>query len=378
MAKKMILTLTAVIAVLFFHCGKKGPLKLEPEILPKKVENFTVSQVGSSIRLMWDFPKLMADKKKTELVPENVSKIEVYYSTKEILGGKFRKKSKLLKKLTMANLTPYIDPFLKKRLEELTSVDRKKRERFTYYAEIPFDVKELNLKPHFFAVRYIYGRKKSPLSDVAFLQSQTPVKAIDDLKVTRENKLIKLEWTKPKEDVLGMPVPNIAGYLVFRRTIPKPEEGAETEQQESTFERINKNNVLNEYYEDRDTGRDGEYQYYVSTLISSTIESAPSPPVSVTVTDIYPPDVPANLVCFKAADHMFLTWKPVADEDLSHYRVYRKAKGEDEIKLIEDNVTSPQYKDKNVQKGVLYIYTVTSVDTRGNESEHSDSAKEEF
>jgi fibronectin type 3 domain-containing protein len=376
MAKKTIFTLTAIILVLAIHCGKKGPLKLEPEILPKKVENFKASQVGSSIRLQWDFPKIMADKKKTELFPENVTKIEVYYSTKNILGGKFRKKSDLIKKLTMKNLTRYVDPFQKKRMEELTSIERKKKERFTYYTDIHFETKNLTGKTHFFAIRYLYGRKKSPLSQVTVLSTQTPVKAISDLKVTRENKLIKLDWSKPKEDILGMPVPNIAGYIVFRKTIPKTTE--ETEPQEYIFEKINRNNVLTEYYEDKDTGQDGEYHYYVSTVISGTIESAPSSTVSVSVTDVYPPDIPANLVCFKASDHIFLTWKPVADDDLSHYRIYRKSEKENEYKLVEDNVTTPQYKDKDVQKGVLYNYTITSVDVRGNESDHSNSVKEEF
>jgi hypothetical protein len=378
MARKVILILTAVILILSIHCGKRGPLKLEPEILPKKVERFKLTQVGGSIRLQWDFPKIMADKKKTELLPENVTKIEVYYSTKEILGGKFRKKSDLLRKLTMKNLTRYIDSFQQKKMEELTSVERKKRERFTYYTDIPFETKNLTGKTHFFAIRYLYGRKKSPLSKVEFLVTQTPVKAINDLKVTKENKLIKLQWTRPKEDILGIPVANIAGYTVSRKTIPKTTDETPAEPQESTFQRINRNNVLTEYYEDRDTGRDGEYRYYVSTVISGAIESAPSPIASVNVTDIYPPDIPANLVCFKASDHMFLTWKPVSDEDLSHYRIYRKREGKSEFSLVGDNVTSPQYKDKDVQKGVLYHYTVTSVDVRGNESDHSNSVKEEF
>jgi fibronectin type 3 domain-containing protein len=328
---------------------------------------------------MWDFQKILADKK-TKLEPEKITKIQVYYSEKQILGGKFRKKSTLLRKLKMKDLTRYENPWVLKKLEELSSYEREKREKFTYFVDIPFKIKNLTAKSHFFAIRYIYGKKKSPLSKVAFLVTNTPVKPIENLKATKENKLIKLEWNKSQQDVVGMAVPNIAGYKVFRKRKIATQNTDETadESSDETFQIISRGNVLTEYFEDRDTGIDGEYQYYVSTVTSSVIESAPSNVVSVTVTDLYPPDIPANLVSFKASDHMFLTWKAAPDKDLSHYCIYRKSAEKNEFTLIADDVTTNYYKDKKIQKGTLYFYSVTAVDERGNESEYSNIVKEQF
>jgi hypothetical protein len=383
MTKKVIFTLLlpSIVLVLIFslNCGKKGPLKLEPEMVPREAVNLRISQVGENIRVMWNFQKILADKK-TELEPEKITKIQVYYSDKHIPDGKFRKKSTLLRKLKMKDLTRYESPWMLKKLAELSSYERKKREQFTYFVDIPFKIKNLTNKSHFFAIRYIYGRKKSPISKVAFLVTNTPVKPIENLTVTREKKLIKLEWSKPQQDVLGMAVPNIAGYKVSRKRTITPQKTDETEDESSdeTFQIISRGDILTEYFEDRDTGIDGEYQYYVSTVISNVIESAPSNVVSVNVTDLYPPDIPANLVSFKASDHMFLTWKAVPDKDLSHYCIYRKTAEKDEFVRIADDVTTNYFKDKKVQKGTLYFYSVTAVDDRGNESEYSNIVEEQF
>ena len=75
---------------------------------------------------------------------------------------------------------------------------------------------------------------------------------------------------------------------------------------------------------------------------------------------------------------MFLTWKPVMDKDFSHYRVYRRFPPDNEFQLAADNVTSTSYKDKDLKAGNTYFYVVTSVDTKGNESEYSNEVKEQF
>ena len=365
------------LSIFSLNCGKKGPLKMEPGILPKAVVNLKTSQVGENIRVQWDFPKILADKK-TDLDPEQITKIEVYYSKKEILGGKFRKKSTLLRKLKMKDLTRYVDPWQSKVLAKLPSHERKKKERFIYFVDIPFKTKDLTAKSHFFAVRYLYGKRKSPISNVVYMVTNTAVKPIDDLKMTREKKSIKLQWSKPQQDVLEMPVANIAGYQVYRKIKTKKTDETAVEPSDEAFEKLNRSNILSEYFEDRDTGIDGDYQYCVSTVISNDIESAPSNVVSVSVTDLYSPDIPVNLVSFRASDHMFLTWKAVSDEDLSHYRIYRKTADENEFTRVADDVTANRYKDKKVQKGTLYFYSVTAVDEKGNESEYSNIVNEKF
>jgi hypothetical protein len=380
MAKKGIILLTTFMLVLSLNCGKKGPLKLEPELLPRGILNLSISQVGDNIRLRWNFPGKLKDNK-TLLETENITRIEVYYSQKEILGGKFRKKSTLLRKLQMNEITPYQDPMFKKGTAKSTASQKEKKRNLSFFVDIPFKIKDLNAGAHFFALRYFYGKKKSPLSEVGFIITQTPVKPIDDLGINIENKVVKLKWSRPQSDVSGLPLANIRGYNIFKKIkAGEDKKTGETagEPLDEPFGQINNNPVLAEYFEDSDTGTDGEYLYYISTVVSKDIESAPSPVVSVHITDIFPPDIPGNLVTFKAADHMFLTWRAVSDNDLSHYRVYRKTAEEDDFQLIADEVTANQYKDTNVQAGTLYFYAVTAVDTKGNQSEYSNTVKEEF
>jgi hypothetical protein len=363
MGKKFILLLTTVMLALSLNCGKKGPLILEPELLPLVCENLTLSQVGSNIRLQWDFPKRLSDNK-TDLDFQKITRVEIYYSGKDIPGGKFLKKSTLLRKMEKTEIAS---------LSPLSS-----QAPLTFAVELPFKVQDLNAKSHFFGIRYLYGKKKSPLSGVVAMNTQSPVKPIDDLQITRENKLIKLKWSKPQTDVSGLPIANIVGYKICRRIKSAKTGDAAGNTVEELFRKINYNPVLSEYYADGDTGRDGEYQYYVSTMTTNEIESSPSPIVSVTVSDIYPPEIPANLVTFKGADHLFLTWKASGDTDLSHYRIYRKTTEEGEFTLLADQVTGNQYKDKDVKKGTLYFYALTAVDKKGNESQFSSTAKEEF
>jgi hypothetical protein len=327
--------------------------------------------------LEWDFPQVLADKKRTDFEIEKITRIYIYYSDKEILGGKFRKKSTLLKKLKLEDLTQSPPP---KNPAPVRPGMREKK-NLSYFINIPFKLKELDNKQHFFGIQYYYLKKRSPMSEIVFIFSRAPVKPVTDIKLNHENKVIKLTWAKPLLDEAGKSITDIAGYNIYRKI--ESEKAGEAEAnigtiEEETFSKINRSSVLLEYYEDKDTGTNGNYSYYVSAVISNQIESAPSETVSIKVTDIFPPEIPANLVCFKAQDHLFLTWKPVKDTDFSHYRVYRRLPPDEEFQLLADKVTATSYKDLDLKAGETYFYVVTSVDTKGNESEYSNEVKEQF
>ena len=366
-----------LVIIFLFGCGKKGPLRLEPELIPKAAEKLKLFQIGNNLKLEWDFPQALADKKKTELEIAKISKIYIYYSDKEILGGKFRKKSTLLKKLKPEDLIQSPPPLTPAPIRP----GMREVKNLSYFINIPFKLKELDNKQNFFGIQYYYQKKKSPMSEIVFIFSRAPVKPVTDLKLNHENKVIKLSWAKPLLDEAGKSITDIAGYNIYRKI--EPEKAGEAAAnigtlEEEVFSKVNRSNVLIEYYEDKDTGINGNYSYYVSAVISNQIESAPSETVSIKVTDIFPPEIPANLVCFKAQDHLFLTWKPVLDTDFSHYRVYRRLPANKEFQLVADKVTSTSYKDKDLKAGKTYFYVVTSVDTKGNESEYSNEVKEQF
>jgi fibronectin type 3 domain-containing protein len=71
-----------------------------------------------------------------------------------------------------------------------------------------------------------------------------------------------------------------------------------------------------------------------------------------------------------------LIWAPVTDADLAGYNVYRHEPGSTPEKLNSDLVKAPAYRDMKVVKGRTYIYSVSAVDVRGNESARSEEASE--
>jgi fibronectin type 3 domain-containing protein len=383
MVKRIALLFLMLMVTLFINCGKKGPLRLEPGLVPQGIENVQISQVGKQIKLQWDFPQTLADKKQTEMEVDKIDKIYIYYSPKEILGGKFRKKSTLLRKLKPGDLSPVTEVDTPTRLQSQTAATTTtvitEKENFSYFVMIPFKLDDLANNDHFFGVQYYYQKKKSPLGNVVYIHSMTPLKPVNGLKVIQENKVNKLTWTRPQQDEANNMAGTIAGYKIYRKIAPEEAVSEGHSPGSAGFKKLNQDNVLTEYYEDTDTGTNGTYSYYVSTIISNQIESEPSAPVSVKVADIFPPEVPANPVIFRASDHMFLTWKPVTDLDLSHYRVYRRSPPEEEFSLIADEITANHYKDtKDLIKGKTYFYVVTALDKKGNESEYSNTVKERF
>jgi hypothetical protein len=330
--------------IFLLGCGAKGPLKLEPRKTPTVIKDIKILQLGNNLRLMWNFPDKLSDKK-TRMEIKGIRKIRIYHADGLLTPKKFKKKSSLIMKLKDKELI--------------------KKDNY-FYADLAFKTKNLDKKQHSFAIRYSYEKDKAPLSKIVTLETVIPTKAIEDLSIVKENKVIKLKWSRPKLNLNNAVIRYVTGYRVYRKI------------EKGDFSPLNRENVLEEYYEDTDTGRDGEYFYTVSSILSQEIESEPSNIVSVKVEDVFPPDPPSNLISFRADDHIFLTWHEITEKDLDFYRIFRKSSPDDEFKLLADKVKQNYFKDLTVQKGVLYIYAVTAIDKKGNESQISNITKETF
>lgn len=372
---KNLVYIIPILLVIFFtiDCGKKGPLKLEPVLDPPPVTNFKVSQVGANLKLQWEFPTTFSDKKKTELLTDKIDKIQIYYSTKELPGNKYAKKASIIRKLKLSDISI---------TEESVTVDNSKKRKTevtktTCSFSIPFKLQDLDNKNHWFSVQYFYHKRKSPICDVVFFRTIVPVQPVSNITLNRERKVVKIKWGKPNIDESGKPVPSIAGYDIYKKSSPTKQDSS-VPQNENTFKKLNSSPILREYFEDTDTGTDGVYYYYISAIILTGVETAPSQIIELDISDIYPPEVPANVVVFRGSDHMAVTWGNVEDPDLDFYRVYRKTSDKDNYKLLVDKVNSNSYTDKNIKNGVTYYYTITAVDKKGNESQHSQEVKEQF
>lgn len=130
------------------------------------------------------------------------------------------------------------------------------------------------------------------------------------------------------------------------------------------------------------------YEYRAATLTvveqankpPITIEGDDTPAVKVFADDIFPPAVPSGLQAVFSGPgqkpFIDLVWAPVTDIDLAGYNVYRSEDGTAPVKLNPEPLKTPAYRDSDVVSGKQYVYSVTSVDVRGNESARSEPARE--
>jgi hypothetical protein len=129
-----------------------------------------------------------------------------------------------------------------------------------------------------------------------------------------------------------------------------------------------------------------EYHANIATVITrpgqpeAQVEGEDTPEVKVFTHDIYPPAVPSGLQAVFSgpgqAPFIDLIWAPVVDLDFAGYNVYRHEPGSAPEKLNPELLKTPTYRDATVSSGRTYSYSVSSVDTRGNESARSGEAIE--
>ncbi len=129
-----------------------------------------------------------------------------------------------------------------------------------------------------------------------------------------------------------------------------------------------------------------EYHAETVTILSSAgqpearVESDDSPEVKVFADDVFPPAVPSGLQAVFSGPgqqpFIDLIWAPVTDVDLDGYYIYRHEEGTPPVKLNAQPVKTPAYRDTSVAAGKSYLYSVSAVDVRGNESARSEEAGE--
>lgn len=110
---------------------------------------------------------------------------------------------------------------------------------------------------------------------------------------------------------------------------------------------------------------------------SIELRSAPSPAVELTLHEIYPPLTPAGLTAAPFTDKTFavdLVWQPVDESGLiaplAGYNLYREplAPPAPRARLNPTPLQLPAFHDTTADPTQRYRYSVTAIDTKGNES----------
>ena len=124
------------------------------------------------------------------------------------------------------------------------------------------------------------------------------------------------------------------------------------------------------------------YEYWIERLNHDVvggrpldIVSGPSNIIRVDAKDVFPPLPPEDLAAVAVADQaaIDLSWSPNTEADLAGYVVYRAEAGGNAERISPANapVIAPTYRDAAAQAGHTYRYSVSAVDTSGNESARS-------
>jgi hypothetical protein len=193
---------------------------------------------------------------------------------------------------------------------------------------------------------------------------------------------VELTWPVPASTAAGEPAPAITGYRVYRREIhpsapsssPEDLPQGKPESHATLLASSESNN-----YRDTSVVFDHPYVYIVRSVIQvegDELESSDSQPVKVAPHDTFPPAPPQGLVAAllpglaPGTVLVDLSWSINLETDLAGYRVYRSEQEGIRGQLVTPELLpTPAVRDRSVQPGRRYWYTVTAVDRAGNESE---------
>ena len=120
-------------------------------------------------------------------------------------------------------------------------------------------------------------------------------------------------------------------------------------------------------------GKGGALKPVDSAPLTLELSSEPSPPVTFTFHDTIPPLPPTGLAAVPGNGlgeplSIDLSWEANPESDVAGYNVYRAEAGKSAVKLNPNLVPAAAYSDLSAQRGIRYLYRVTAVDRRGNES----------
>jgi hypothetical protein len=192
---------------------------------------------------------------------------------------------------------------------------------------------------------------------------------------------IELSWSAPAHTSGGDPLADVSGYRIYRGELdPSSADAASRDLSQARWKSpltLFAPSAASSY---RDTLFDfgKTYLYIVRSVVlaeGNALESGDSAPAIVTPRDTFPPAAPQALaaaVLPGAAPGSLLvdlSWSINLETDLAGYRVYRSEQQDTRGQLLTPELLpTPAYRDTSVQSGHRYWYTVTAVDTAGNES----------
>jgi hypothetical protein len=344
----------------FSACGTPGAPQPPSLQLARPVDDLTASRKGNRVQLDWTLQRKNTDRTLVKHLPA------IRICRREGTG--------LMSACAVVAEVPPPKPQLQpkqKGKEESPAV------RMHYLDSLPPQLGQENPADFVtYAVEEINSRGRS-----AGLSNQVPIPvaptilAPNDLSAQVSGEGVRISWSGPA------PPAAIAGlsyrYRIMRRPVGAPAYTVLADVEPAATGS----------YLDKTFAWEQKYEYRITTLtqvyshgINTAVEGDGSQPAEVFTRDIYPPAQPAGLqaVFSSVGQKPFidLTWAPNLESDLAGYNVFRRVGNAQFEKLNKQLVSGSSFRDDNVETGRKYIYFVSAVDLRGNESQRSAEATE--
>ncbi len=353
------LTGSLLLIAVLSGCGTPGAPQPPSLQLARPVDDLTASRKGNRVTLDWSLQRKNTDRTLVKHPPasricrhEGIGLMSACAAVAEVPPPKTAALSKKLQEAAPAIRMHYEDS-LPPELGQTDPAD------FVTYA-----VEEINA----------HGRS-------AGLSNQVPIPVAptipppESLTAQVGADGVRIAWT-------GSAPPEAAKGLIYRYRIMRKSVGAPAYIVLADLEPAATGSYL-----DKTFAWEQKYEYRITTLtqvdahgIHTSVEGDDSKPVEVFTHDIYPPAQPAGLqaVFSSVGQKPFidLTWAPNLETDLAGYNVFRRVENGQFEKLNQQLVQTSSFRDENVKPGQKYIYTVSAVDLRNNESPRSPETSE--
>ena len=219
----------------------------------------------------------------------------------------------------------------------------------------------------FYAVKAINHRSvDAGLSNVASLEVLNLPGPPTGLTASVTEPAVILSWTPASQSAFGEGSPEPDGYEIFRA-----ESGFTAAERVGTAE--------SSRFEDRSFQFQHRYVYTVRAFRTQGDPKAVTPfsaGVEVDAMDRFPPAAPQNLRAIAVPGAVEISWSASAEADLAGYFVYR-SEGEAFVRVFvrlnDQPLQLPLFRDSAASAGVSYRYLVKAVDQEGNESSASEA-----
>lgn len=346
--------LVGSLALILAACGTPGAPQPPSLRLPKPVEDFKAVRQGDKVLLTWTAPQETTDRQ--GIRGTATARICRSYRVQPAEGCKD-------KVADIPSLPGQKTVFT----DDLTASLRSSGQDFVAY-----NVEVLNDQ----------GRSAGP-SNAATIFLAPSMPPAQNVSAKLERDAVRIEWSGAEPPPPGALRTQHAYRVVRSAALPGESTVAETSVGESPA-RAGLASVR-----DRNFVWERRYAYRVVGVtqvlsregkVLAEFEGEASPPAEINAHDVFPPERPQGLQAvysgLETHRSIDLTWTPSEEADLAGYHVYRRAGTSESVRINQEPVKTPSYRDDDVQAGKTYIYAVTAVDARGNEGRPSEPATE--